>query len=74
MSTPQPSESLPTDLSVPRHKLVYLYLRENGETDIDDLRETLNVSLLDLYPTLDSLEEKELVERQGEEVRLRTDD
>lgn len=71
MSTRQPAGTMPTDLSAPLHKLVYLYLHERGETNVDDLQETLDVSLLDLYPTLDSLEEKELVERQGEGVWLR---
>lgn len=68
MTTRQPPGPLPADLQAPLQKLVYLYVREFGETDVDDLHETLDVSLLHLYPTLDSLEAKELVERRGEDV------
>lgn len=61
---------LPAELS-PTGKLVYLYLAERGPTSVEDLNDALGVPQLRLYPTLTSLERRDLVDRAGDAVALR---
>ena len=56
---------LPADLS-PTGKLVYLYLAERGAASVEDLKEGLGVPQIRLYPTLECLERRDLVDRTGE--------
>lgn len=53
---------LPPDLS-PTGKLVYLYLAECGDASVEDLKEALGVPQIRLYPTLESLRRRDLVDR-----------
>lgn len=57
------------DLESPRSKLIYLYLLVGGEATANELRSTLDVTGLSLYPTLDVLCDRGLVERVGEHYR-----
>lgn len=57
------------DLESPRTKLIYLYLLVGGEATANELRSTLDVTGLSLYPTLDVLCDRGLVERVGEHYR-----
>ena len=70
MASPTTTRPLPEELSGPLEKLVYLYVRERGRASIYDLRDTLDVPQLRLYPTLESLAERDLVVHRGDEVRL----
>lgn len=58
--------ALPADLS-PSGKLVYLYLREYGSASPEDLKAALGVPQIRLYPTLKSMERRDLIERAGDE-------
>lgn len=70
---PAPLEPLPPSLSSALGKLVYLAIRQRRETTVVELRDALDVPQLTLYPTLDALAAAELVEREGEAVRLADD-
>lgn len=61
----RPVTRLPTELS-PTGKLVYLYLSERGSASAEDLKEALGVPQIRLYPTLYSLERRDLVHRIGD--------
>lgn len=47
-------------------KLVYLYLREQGEATADELRASLDIPLLKLLPVLRTLERESLVAQSGD--------
>lgn len=68
--TPVPPNELPDELASPLEKLVYLYVRERGGSTVPALRDALNVPQLRLYPTIDVLAERELIERRGDDVWL----
>jgi predicted transcriptional regulator len=70
MTSPTPPDPLPDELGGPLEKLVYLYVRERGGASIYDLRDALDVPQLKLYPTLETLAERDLVEHRGDEVSL----
>lgn len=53
---------LPPELS-PTGKLVYLFLTERGDATVEDLKAALGVPQIRLYPTLKSLERRDLVDR-----------
>ena len=57
---------MPADLDSSNSKLVYLYLETVEKATIDDLQATLDLKQLALFPTLATLEEKNLVEHTGE--------
>lgn len=59
-------DPLPTSLDSSDSKLVYLYLATVTEATIADLRSTLDVQQLALFPVLETLESKGLIERTGE--------
>lgn len=56
---------LPPDLSS-TGKLVYLYLSECGDASLEDLKASLGVPLIRLYPTVKSLEQRGLIDRTGD--------
>lgn len=60
---------LPPELS-PTGKLIYLYLRERGDASVEDLKAALGVPQIRLYPTLASLERRDLIERVGDEFAV----
>ena len=59
-------DQMPAELDSSNSKLVYLYLETVEEATIDDLQATLDVKQLALFPTLATLEDKDLIERDGE--------
>lgn len=71
MTTGQsPPDPLPDALSAPLEKLVYLFVREQGHATVYDLRDALDVPQLRLYPTLDAMAKRGLVECHGDDVWL----
>jgi predicted transcriptional regulator len=59
------------DLALPalgstQSKLVYLALVVHSGATIDELRASLRIPALSLYPSLEQLIERDLVEREGE--------
>lgn len=59
-------DTLPEELGSPRAKLVYLYLDVADEAAIADLQETLGLKKITLFSILDSLERRNLIERNGD--------
>lgn len=57
---------MPATLESSNSKLVYLYLATVEEATISELQSTLGMQQLALFPTLDTLEGKDLIERDGE--------
>jgi predicted transcriptional regulator len=62
--------SLPEDLSSAETKLVYLYLSVRDEASIDDLNDDLGINKLSLFPALENLDSRGLVDREGERYRI----
>ena len=58
--------SVPSELTSPRAKLVYLFLSANGETTLSELQSALNMQKLSLYSILSTLRERELIDQQAE--------
>ena len=58
-------ESLPSDLDSKGSKLVYLQLHYSCGGTIQELCNTLNIPTISIYPILNTLREKGLVERKG---------
>lgn len=69
-ATATPIDQMPTELESSNGKLVYLYLTTVEEATISGLKETLNMQELTLFPTLAILEDKDLIERDGETFAL----
>ena len=61
---------MPATLDSSNAKLVYLYLATVEKATVDDLQTTLDMRQLALFPTLDTLEEEGLIERNGETFTL----
>lgn len=59
------SVSVPPELTSDGTKLVYLYLRVTGESTLDELNQSLEMKTISLLPILNTLESKELVNREG---------
>ncbi len=57
---------LPTEIESTGSKLVYLYLSTAGEATIGELRTSLDMKHLSLYPVLETLASEGLVARDGE--------
>lgn len=57
---------LPAELS-PTGKLVYLFLSGREGASVEEMKRALGVPQLRLYPTLETLERRDLVDRAGEE-------
>jgi DNA-binding MarR family transcriptional regulator len=62
---------VPGALESPRAKLVYLYLATAGESSVRELATGLSASKLALYGVLSTLEERGVVERDGERYAAR---
>ena len=56
---------LPSTLETTGSKLVYLSLHVSGEATVNDLVKTLDMKMLTLYPVLETLENEDLIERDG---------
>jgi DNA-binding MarR family transcriptional regulator len=56
--------TVPDDVSSPRAKLVYVYLRSAGRCTTDDLRQALGIRTISLHPVLDALRGSGHVERR----------
>lgn len=57
---------LPRQIESPGSKLVYLYLSTAGKATIDELRTSLDMKHLSLYPVLEVLSREGLVARDGD--------
>lgn len=66
MQARQMPNAMPTDVESPRGKLVYLYIDTVGEASLDDLVDGLDVQRITLYSVLKTLQERGLVERDGD--------
>ncbi|SEO23479.1 hypothetical protein SAMN04487948_101248 [Halogranum amylolyticum] len=62
--------TVPTDLESTGSKLVYLYLDAINGGDVSTLRESLDMQTISLYPILQTLSKKGLVERDGERYHV----
>ena len=63
-------DQLPAELDSSNSKLVYLYLSTAGKATVGDLQSTLGMKQLALFPILQTLEGKDLIERDGETYTL----
>ncbi|WP_233203857.1 TrmB family transcriptional regulator [Halegenticoccus soli] len=61
--------AVPAELDSTSTKLVYLYLRTADEVTVDELRESLRMKTIALYPVLETLRRKGLVQQSGETYR-----
>jgi len=61
---------LPDVLESAQSKLVYLYLRVAAEADVHELSRALGLTRLSLFPVLETLTSRDLVERRGETYAL----
>ncbi|SFK71564.1 hypothetical protein SAMN04487950_0735 [Halogranum rubrum] len=74
--TDSPTTIQPTNHTVPEtldstgSKLVYLYLDSIGGGDISVLRESLDMKTISIYPILQTLSKKGLVERDGDHYHI----
>jgi predicted transcriptional regulator len=59
--------TLPAEIESTGSKLVYLYLHAAEEATIEELRSSLDMKQLALFPYLETLEGEGLVERDGEQ-------
>lgn len=60
-------EPLPDTLGSPRTKLVYLYLRSTAGAGLTELKRSLGMQALALYPILETLVDEGFVERVDDE-------
>ncbi|WP_129112819.1 helix-turn-helix domain-containing protein [Halegenticoccus tardaugens] len=67
-STPEPL-AVPAELDSAGTKLVYLYLRTAEEVTVDELRESLGMKTITLYPILSTLDRKGFVQQRGDTYR-----
>lgn len=58
---------IPDDLSAAESKLVYLAVAVSGGATVDDLQSSLNFKKITLFPVLDTLAERNLIDRVGDE-------
>lgn len=54
------------ELCSTRRKLVYLYLRVEGEATVDQLKEDLDLDVLTLYSVLPSLRDRGVLDNDGD--------
>ncbi|MHC3438841.1 MarR family transcriptional regulator [Natrialbaceae archaeon A-gly3] len=64
-TTGQGSESLPQEINSPQAKLVYLYLDLSNGATVGELEDTLALKKITILSILESLSERDLVERTG---------
>ncbi len=62
--------TLPETISSPNAKLVYFYVDVRGEATVSDLQSDLGLPKMSLFSVLDSLDSENLVERDGQRVRV----
>lgn len=55
--------AIPDELSAAESKLVYLFVATSGGATVDDLQSSLNIRKITLFPVLDTLSERGLIER-----------
>jgi predicted transcriptional regulator len=65
---------LPTGLHSSQAKLVYLTLMTTAGVTISELRASLHMPAIALYPTLETLVDRGLVDREGETYACASDD
>ncbi|KPN31482.1 hypothetical protein SY89_02229 [Halolamina pelagica] len=68
--TTELSTEPPADVDSTAGKLVYVYLSSVVETTVDSIAESLDLKLIELLPTLRSLQSAGYVERAGERCRI----
>ncbi len=66
----QSTHSPPTDVASTDAKLVYVYLSSVTEATVRSIAETLDLKLIELLPTLRSLQQAGHVERAGDTCRI----
>jgi len=60
---------LPQELSAADSKLVYLFVAVSDGATVDDLQSGLDIKKISLFPVLDTLSERDLIDRvDGEYV------
>ncbi|MFB6195328.1 MAG: MarR family transcriptional regulator [Haloplanus sp.] len=58
---------IPEQLSTAESKLVYLFVAASDGATVDDLQTSLNVRKITLFPVLDTLAERGLIDRVDDE-------
>ena len=66
MQARQMPNGMPTDVESPRGKLVYLYLDTVDGASLEELVDGLDVQRITLYSVLKTLQERGLVDRDGD--------
>ncbi|GAB7012835.1 MarR family transcriptional regulator [Halolamina salina] len=69
-ATTELSTEPPADVDSTAGKLVYVYLSSVVEATVDGIAEALDLKLIELLPTLRSLQSAGYVERAGESCRI----
>jgi hypothetical protein len=69
-ATTELSTEPPADVESTAGKLVYVYLSSVVEATVDGIAEALDLQLIELLPTLRSLQSAGYVERAGERCRI----
>ncbi|WP_435115333.1 MarR family transcriptional regulator [Halolamina sp. C58] len=69
-ATTELSTEPPADVDSTAGKLVYVYLSSVVEATVDRIAEALDLQLIELLPTLRSLQSAGYVERAGERCRI----
>jgi DNA-binding MarR family transcriptional regulator len=59
--------AVPDGIESPRAKLVYVYCSVTDGASTDQLCDNLSITRLTLYPILESLEDRELIERENDQ-------
>ena len=73
MSTTRPAPrtleqfDVPDDLTAAESKLVYVAVAVSDGATVDDLQSSLNLNKITLFPVLDTLAERGLIDRVGSE-------
>ena len=71
-AAPTGVEALPSRLDTAQQKLVYLYLATVPGATTRELKRALGLNLLTVYPVLEALCDRGLVEADGSTYRCRT--
>lgn len=69
-STAQLSTEPPADVDSTAGKLVYVYLSSVVEATVDGIADALDLKLIELLPTLRTLQKAGHVERAGDSCRI----
>lgn len=54
--------AVPETISAPETKLVYVYLQTTGRCTVDELQRNLDMRKISLFPVLDTLRERDLID------------